>query len=189
VRLMGDLHDGIAGQLVLILSLSELRGDPSDEISRASRQALVDLRLVVASLEDVGDDLGMMLGLFRERIEPRTRTSGIALDWRMKPLPDLPGLNPTATLTIFRILQEALNNTVRHSGCDTVEVRAGRSPVSGFGVRLTVRDSGRGGAVEGPGGFGLRNLRRRAGTLGAVLAIDSGDHGTTVTLDLPERLS
>jgi signal transduction histidine kinase len=189
VRLMGDLHDGIAGQLVSILSLCELHGDPSDGIAQATRQALVDLRLVVASLEDVGDDLGMMLGLFRERIDSQTRLCGIALDWRMEPLPDLPGLNSTATLTIFRILQEALNNAVRHSGCSAVEVRAGRSPVPGCGVRLAVRDFGSGGAVEGRGGFGLRNLRRRAETLGATLVIDSGSHGTTVTLDLPDRLS
>jgi signal transduction histidine kinase len=188
VRLMGDLHDGIAGQLVSILALCDLRGDSADEIAQATRQALVDLRLVVASLEDVGDDLGMMLGLFRERIESQTRAGGIAVAWRMEPLPDLAGLNPTAALTIFRILQEALNNAVRHSGSADVEVGAGRSPVPGCGVRLAVSDSGCGGAVEGRGGIGLRNLRRRARDLGAVLAIDSGCHGTTVTLDLPARL-
>ncbi|MBF0334766.1 MAG: hypothetical protein HQL38_12510 [Alphaproteobacteria bacterium] len=56
------------------------------------------------------------------------------------------------------------------------------------GVRLSVRDRGRGGAAERPGGHGLRNMRRRAETLGAALTIASDPEGTTVTLDLPRRL-
>ena len=83
VRLMADLHDGIAGQLVSIIALGEQAEDPvAPEITRACHRALTDLRLVVDSMEDVGDDLGMMLAAFRDRIEPQLRRSGIRLDWR-----------------------------------------------------------------------------------------------------------
>src|SRR5690606_19207592 len=71
-RLMSDLHDGIAGHLVSITALCEQgKGGPGDEIARASRRALTDLRLVVDSLEDMGDDLAVMLTALRERIEPQ----------------------------------------------------------------------------------------------------------------------
>lgn len=189
VRLMRDLHDGIGGQLVSILSLSELEGERrAADIARASRRALDDLRLVVASLEDVGDDLGLMLGMFRERIEPQLRAAGMELSWRMAVLPDLPGLNPTATLNIFRILQEAVTNAVRHSGSPGLAVEAAASPLPDYGVRLTVRDDGSGGAAGRSGGLGMESMKQRARTLGASLSVHSGDEGTAVMLDLPRRL-
>lgn len=188
VRLMSDLHDGIAGQLVSILALSELRGTGSDEVAEAVRSALTDLRLVVASLEDAGDDLGVMLALFRERIEPQLTAHGVALEWRTADLPEVPGLHPGATLAIFRILQEATINAARHSGSPVLRVEAGPSPLPDHGVRLSVSDRGRGGVAERKGGRGLGNLRRRAEALGADLTIASGPAGTTVTLDLLRRL-
>ncbi|PWC31273.1 ATP-binding protein [Azospirillum sp. TSO35-2] len=188
VRLMSDLHDGIAGQLVSILALCELRDSGSDPVALAVRGALADLRLVVASLEDSGDDLGVMLAMFRERIEPQLAALGMRLTWSMAPLPEIAGLHPGATLNIFRILQEAAINAARHSGSPVLAVKAGPSPLPGGGARLTVQDQGHGGVAPRPGSYGLANMRRRAETLGATLTIDSGPGGTTVTLDLPTHL-
>lgn len=189
MRLMGDLHDGIAGQLVSIISLGErAAGDVPSEIARACHRALTDLRLVVDSMEDVGDDLGMTLAAFRDRLEPQLRRSGVRLDWQVRDLPDLPGLSPATTLAIFRVLQEAANNAARHSGSPAVEVASGPSPLPGHGVRLTVRDQGRGGATPRRGHHGMDNMRRRAEALGATLAVESGEGGTCVALDLPLQL-
>lgn len=190
VRLMSDLHDGIAGQLVSIISLGERSDDPkAGEITQACHRALTDLRLVVDSMEDLGDDLGMMLAAFRDRIEPQLRRSGLRLDWRVHSLPDLPGLSPATTLSIFRVLQEAVNNAARHSGSPVVEVVSAQSPLPGHGVRLEVRDHGRGGAGARRGHYGMDNMRRRATALGAALAVESGADGTRVLLDLPLRLT
>lgn len=189
MRLMGDLHDGIAGQLVSIIAMGERApGDVPAEITQACHRALTDLRLVVDSMEDVGDDLGMTLAAFRDRLEPQLRRSGVRLDWQVRNLPDLPGLSPATTLAIFRILQEAANNAARHSGSPVVEVASSPSPRPGHGVRLSVRDHGRGGAAARRGHYGMENMRRRAEALGAVLEVESGEGGTCVTLDLPERL-
>lgn len=189
VRLMGDLHDGIAGQLMSIIALSE-RSDTAAarEITQASYRALTDLRLVVDSMDDMGDDLGMMLVAFRDRIEPQLRRSGVRLDWQVRDLPDLPGLSPTTTLAIFRILQEATNNAVRHSGADVVEVASSQSSLPGHGVRLVVRDLGCGGAAIRSGHYGMDNMQRRATALGATLTVESGAGGTCVALDLPTNV-
>lgn len=188
VRLMSDLHDGIAGQLVSILSLCELRKVSQSEVAETVRAALADLRLIVASLDDYGEDLGVMLALFRERIEPQVAAHGVGLAWRVGPLPDLKGLHPGAALAIFRILQEATNNALRHSGSKEVRFEAERSPVAGCGVRLRLGDRGQGGAADRPGSYGMGNMRRRAEGLGAILTVASNASGTTVTLDLPARL-
>ncbi|MBN8726600.1 MAG: hypothetical protein J0H15_02715 [Xanthomonadales bacterium] len=187
MRLMGDLHDGIAGQLVSIVSLSE-RGDGpvAREVARACHGALTDLRLVVDSMEDFGDDLGMMLVAFRDRIEPQLRRSGLRLEWKVHDLPDLPGLSPTHALALFRLLQEAVNNAARHSGSPVVAVEAPR--MRGPGVRLVVSDRGRGGAQPRRGHYGMGNMQRRADDLGARLEVESDALGTRVIVDLPERL-
>lgn len=186
VRLMSDLHDGIAGQLVSILALCELRGRDADEVTNSVRAALTDLRLVVASLEDVGDDLGVVLALFRERIEPQLAALGVRLTWRMTDLPETTGLHPGAALAIFRVLQEAVMNAARHSGASVVTLEAGPSPTPGCGVRLTVRDAGCGGVKERPGGYGLGNMRRRADSISGTLGVISDSSGTEITLDLPK---
>ena len=189
VRLMSDLHDGIAGQLMSIVALGEQDASPQGaEITRACHRALTDLRLVVDSMEDVGDDLGMMLVAFRDRVEPQLRRSGIRLDWQVRNLPELPGLSPTTTLAIFRVLQEAVNNAVRHSGSDVVEVVSSESPLPGHGVRLVVRDHGSGGAVTRRGHHGMDNMQRRAAGLGATLEVESDADGTRVVLDLPRSV-
>src|SRR5690606_10638823 len=189
VRLMSDLHDGIAGQLMSIVALGEQDDSPrGSEITRACHRALTDLRLVVDSMEDVGDDLGMMLVAFRDRVEPQLRRSGIRLDWQVRNLPELPGLSPTTTLAIFRVLQEAVNNAVRHSGSDVVEVASSPSPLPGHGVRLVVRDHGSGGAVTRRGHHGMDNMQRRAAGLGASLQVESDAGGTRVILDLPRSV-
>src|SRR5690606_38370889 len=162
VRLMSDLHDGIAGQLMSIVALSEQDDGPkAAEVTTACHRALTDRRLVVDSMEDVGDDMGMMLVAFRDRIDPQLRRSGIRLDWQVRDLPDLPGLSPATTLAIFRILQESVNNAVRHSGSKVVEVVSSESLLPGHGVRLAVRDHGRGGAMLRRGHHGMDNMQRR----------------------------
>jgi hypothetical protein len=53
---MRDLHDGLGGQLVSIVALSE-RGEGGAPVGDAARAALKDLRLVIDSMEDIGGDL------------------------------------------------------------------------------------------------------------------------------------
>ncbi|WP_029009680.1 ATP-binding protein [Azospirillum halopraeferens] len=190
LRLTRDLHDGLAGQLVSMVAQCELRGPEYREVALAARRALDDLRLVVASLDDVGNDLAMMLALFRERIGPQLQAQGMELHWRMAPLPDVEGLRSEHALALFRLLQEAVTNAVRHSGCREVTIAMAPAPAErpGRAVRIVVADRGRGGFAERPGGRGIANMRRRAAVLGADLGVESGEGGTRITIDLPHAL-
>ncbi len=80
-RLMRDLHDGLGGQLVSIVALSE-RGNAGAGIGDAARAALKDLRLVIDSMDDIGGDLMLALGSWRERATAQLRPHDIALVWR-----------------------------------------------------------------------------------------------------------
>ncbi|WP_431859133.1 ATP-binding protein [Azospirillum sp.] len=181
-RLTRDLHDGLAGQLVSMVALSRRADAGVSDFGTAARKALVDLRLVIASMAEVGDDPGMMLANFRDHIQPQLRALGIALDWQMHALPEGAGWSSSTALELFRLLQEATMNAARHSGADRVRIEI--RPTDD-GVRVVVADEGCGGASDRPGGYGLANMRRRALAIGARLAIVSGPDGTRIVLDLP----
>lgn len=194
LRLTRDLHDGLAGQLVSIVAQCELPTRDYQQVGLAARRALDDLRLVVSSLDDVGDDLALMLAQFHDRVGPQLRAQGIELDWRMTPLPDVKGLRSEHALALFRILQEAVTNAVRHSGTHKISIVmapagfAGAEEKTDYAVRIVVTDYGRGGVNERTGGKGMANMRRRAESLGASLTATSDETGSRIVVDLPGEL-
>ena len=198
-RLMRDLHDGLGGQLVSIVALSE-RGEAGSGVGDAARAALKDLRLVIDSMDDIGGDLMLALGSWRDRATAQLRPHGIALDWRVlspQGLPVHPELRPWHVIQIVRILDEAMTNAVKHAEARRISVSIetlhdGASPGCGC---ITVEDDGKGFALA-PGGAaaetrhgarGLRNMRSRAARCGAALELVSSGGGTSVRLTLPRR--
>jgi hypothetical protein len=114
---MRDLHDGLGGQLVSIVALSE-RGEAGSGVGDAARAALTDLRLVIDSMDDIGGDLMLALGSWRDRATAQLRPHGIALDWRVvspQGLPVHPELRPWHVIQIVRILDEAMTELRRAS--------------------------------------------------------------------------
>lgn len=197
-RLMRDLHDGLGGQLVSIVALSERQRSGGAPIGEAARAALRDLRLVIDAMDDIGGDLMLALGAWRERIASQLSAHRIALDWRVltpQGLPVHPELRPGHVIQILRLLDEAVTNAVKHAGAGTITVSI--ETVAGGGEahgRITVADNGRGFAGPGggggaPAGRGLANMKRRAERCGAQLEIVSGPQGTRVALDLPARFA
>jgi signal transduction histidine kinase len=197
-RLMRDLHDGLGGQLVSIVALSE-RGHEGATITDAARAALKDLRLVIDSMDDIGGDLMLALGSWRERATAQLRPHDIALDWRVatpQGLPLHPELRPWHVIQIVRILDEAVTNAVKHAQARhvavTIETRDGSDGPYGM---ISVADDGRGfasagnstAAGAGQTARGLRNMRSRATRCGAALDLSSDASGTRVQLQLPQR--
>jgi signal transduction histidine kinase len=199
-RLMRDLHDGLGGQLVSIVALSE-RGNAGAPIGEAARAALKDLRLVIDSMDDIGGDLMLALGSWRERAMAQLRPHDIALDWHAltpQGLPVHPELRPWHVIQIVRLLDEALTNAVKHADARRITVSI-ETLTDASGVdygRITVEDDGKGFAIApddpavAPGqkaARGLRNMRSRAARCGAELELASGAGGTRVRLKLPRR--
>jgi signal transduction histidine kinase len=98
-------------------------------------------------------------------------------------------LSTETALRLFRVLQEGLNNVVKHSGATSALVELTLEPSH---VRLTICDNGKGFApgsvtptVAGHG-FGLVGMQERARMMGGELTIDSEPgHGTTITIVVP----
>jgi signal transduction histidine kinase len=198
-RLMRDLHDGLGGQLVSIVALSERKGQDGDPIGVAARAALRDLRLVIDAMDDIDGDLMLALGVWRERAQAQLRPHGMALEWRaLTPsgLPVCPDLRPWHVIQILRLLDEAVTNAVKHSGAKRVIVsletienvgrRHGRITISDDGCGFCPSQDGEASAGS-KAHRGLANMAMRAARCGATIDLKSSEVGTRVQLDLPSQ--
>jgi signal transduction histidine kinase len=88
-------------------------------------------------------------------------------------------------LILFRAVQEALNNAIKHSGADLIEVHLRYTPTE---LQVAVKDNGKGFAPKAAGtadGSGMRNMQNRAKLIGGSFHIDNRQPGTEVRLNLP----
>lgn len=183
-RIMRDMHDGVGGHLVSSLALLKARRAEPSDVEEVLEAALIDLRLMIDSLDPVDDDLNVVLANLRQRMHGRIEKSGLQVSWSLEPLPERAALTPEFVLQVLRILQEALTNVVKHAVASTVTVRA-RHDVQRDVIEISVSDDGVGFDAAGNGaGRGLLNMRKRAGAIGAQLDVTSDASGTRVVLRL-----
>ncbi len=115
------------------------------------------------------------------------KASGVRFSYDIADIDQL--LPEDQRINFYRIIQESLNNIVKHSHGTQASVR-----VKHYGSRilLVIQDNGRGFSSEGPtpttgqGGFGLTGMAERTALLGGILSIRS-DHnrGTIISVEIP----
>ncbi|MBX3705326.1 MAG: hypothetical protein KF911_01745 [Pseudomonadales bacterium] len=190
-RIMRDMHDGVGGHLVA--SLSRLRDSPSADppLRETLENALIDLRLMIDSLEGEDGDLNVALGMLRNRLQSQLAAASLQMRWDVPELPVSPRWTPDLILQVMRIVQEAITNVIKHAGASIVSLRA---EAQGNDVLVTIADDGCGlsdGAASTQG-RGLRNMVRRAELIGARLDVrravqvpHRAVRGTEVVLRIP----
>lgn len=183
-RMMEDMHDGLGSALLSTLVLLERKELSVSAAADVVRECVDDLRLIVDSREPAARDLSTLVGMFRYRLQPRVQAAGIRVRWRMDDLPSSPQLDSTNSLHLLRILQEAVTNSLKHSGASTIDLSTRQTDTS---IEVTVTDDGSGFDEQRAfPGRGLANVRSRARRLGATLTVASEPGcGTTLTLQLP----
>jgi signal transduction histidine kinase len=182
-RIMRDMHDGMGGQLLAVLMLSRDEAAPRTAITKTVEHAIDDLRLLIDSLDSVGDSLDFALGQFRERAETKLRAAGMQLGWSNRLESGTIALPPGTVLTIYRIMQEAINNAVRHSGGSRVSIAI--APVPAGGAAIVIADDGKPDPAQWRKGRGLANLERRANEIGGTFVLETGAAGTSITITFP----
>lgn len=194
-RIGQDLHDGVASQLVNILSSLDVKSPEQHAIAIAIEQCLVDLKLTVDALDSVNDNVLDALGRLRYRVQHSLDKLGIRMSWRVEVRDELEAVRGEAAQHALRIAQEAVANVMLHSRASAIEVVCRFVPESAMMV-LEVRDNGRGiprrkdertaDAGAHRSGRGLASMRHRAKTLGGELSVSSKlGSGTRVRLTLP----
>lgn len=183
-RIMADMHDGLGSALLSALVAMEQGSMSHEQCVEVLRECVDDLRLVIDSLEPVGHDLVSLLATMRYRLGKRLQTGGLKLDWDVQDLPTLPWLEPPDALHVLRLMQEALNNVLKHARASRVRMVTRHH---GSYVEIRVEDDGAGFDLQTiQHGRGLKSQIKRAQRLGGKLRIDSTPgHGTRLSLRLP----
>ncbi len=181
VRIARELHDVVAHHVsVMGVQAGAARlvmdRDPSKatealgSIESSSRQAVVELHRLLGFLRQEGDaddlapqpGLGQLEGLVAQMAEAELAVQ-LRVDGEPRPLP------PTVELSAYRIVQEALTNTLKHAGASKAEVSLHYRPAA---VELEIVDDGREApsAAAATGGHGLIGMRERANLHGGRLS-------------------
>lgn len=187
-RLTRDIHDGIGGQLLSLLVRVRVGSIGQRELEVEIQNSINDLRLIVDSLDHAADSFPDALSVVHSRLRRQLETIGLTLVWRQDDRALPLRLTARKALDLFRILQEAFANILKHAEADRVEVDIALGPDS-QGAVFTVADNGKGltgGATDGRG-RGLGNIRRRAEGLDGKVEFGPGldGRGLAVRLTLP----
>jgi PAS domain S-box-containing protein len=193
-RVARELHDDINQRLALVaIGLDQLREKhknlPSDVRCHVQelQQMTSDISSSVYALShELYSSIPDSLGLAR-RMKSWCRDFGerrkMEIDFKSHDLPRLP---QEISLSLFRVLQEALQNAAKHSGAKRVEVQLAEN--SGE-IHLIVSDSGKGFNVKSAmqsRGLGLTSMQERVRLVGGTIAIDSQSLvGTTIHVCVP----
>ncbi len=186
-RIMRDMHDGIGGQLVSVISLlQEQSGDIHKKVREKIQHSLTDLRLVIDSLDPLLNDLPTLLGMMRMRLVDQLEAANITLEWAVTELPEMKNMSPRRSLHIMRIVQESIANSIKHAQSEKMMLATGVIGAENRQVYVDVIDYGIGiaGGLDAVSlqGRGIKNMQYRAEQLGATLSIDSLPGGTRVRL-------
>jgi signal transduction histidine kinase len=186
-----ELHDetlqGLGGLNVLLSSAS--RSEDPDTMRSAMRRALEqvaheidNLRAIIADLRPATlDQLGLEPAL-RSLVRRHASAQGLDIEARVALGPDGERLDPELETAVYRLVQEALTNVVKHASATRVEleVRANKG-----WLYVRVADDGVGLPADRPTGFGLVGMRERVALLGGELLVQPGERGTIVRAALP----
>ena len=190
-RFTRDIHDGIGGQLLSLLLRVRTGSIPKEEIAREIQAGLDDLRLVVDSMDHTGDNLEAALTTFKIRAINQLQAARVKLDWDQSEAIHITFPNTRGTLHLFRFMQEAITNIIKHSEATRAQISLNQ-PAEFAPLTVTIADNGVGFSPEKEqtsSGRGMRNLETRATHLGGTLTFESGleGKGTGLRLVIPDH--
>jgi PAS domain S-box-containing protein len=187
-RIAEALHNGV-GQLLYVAKLNLENGTDSDHppdpaVLRILNEAIQATRNVSHQLTPgILEDFGLQVALQEliKHIPPKALSVHLHLTDLDQPRPLL------LDLAIYRIIQELLNNVIKHANAHEVNVQVEHEENQ---VVLSVQDDGQGIPVtslpEVDPGMGIMSIRNRAELLGGRFSLESRPgHGTTVRVALP----
>ncbi len=186
-RIAREMHDIVAHNLSVMIALAdgasyamdtspERAAEATQRIAATGREALVEMRRLLGVLRDrsCAQPLEPQPSLDRlDELLARVHAAGIPVTIDLEGDPH--GLADGVQLTVFRVAQEALTNTLKHAARPTcahlaLSCRPGQ-------VELEVTDTSKGRAAVGLGGRGLHGMRERAASYGGTLEAGPSPRG------------
>ncbi|UQV43670.1 PAS domain S-box protein [Janthinobacterium lividum] len=198
IRIAREMHDELGSVLTGVkahLSVALIHDQRNGGTLQARLEdacSLLDIastavRTVITELRpSVLDQLGVWAAL-EWHVEEVCARAGLICHTHIPPETVLLEIDPERSTALFRILQEALTNVVRHAGATRVDLRVSHAYSS---IRMEVEDDGKGMDSESlvtANSWGLAGMRERARHFGGGIRFMAVAHGTLLVLQLPIR--
>ena len=181
-RISGELHDNVSSKLTVIRHMLLSKPDSVDEIIDLLDKTVITLRKIshnlhlpfldrITLIEALRDFLQPLHGLFKIELYDLSRVHNF--------------VGKPVKLHIFRIVQEVINNILRHAQASLVYILF---KITNKELRLVIRDNGVGSSEQNKNchGLGLRNIACRANKLNASYKFKSfPGRGTSFILSVP----
>ena len=193
-RIAASLHDSLGQELLVIrnqahFALQASSDDPAlrrrlEEISETTLQAINEVREITRNLRPYQlDRLGLTQSI-RALARKVSENSSIEFACHVDEVDEV--FDGESEIHLYRIVQEALNNVLKHSGATEAAVVIKKVPGC---LSISIRDNGRGlssSVTAGGPGFGLSGIKERAEIMGGAARIDSSPgQGVNLLVLLP----
>ena len=194
-RIAGGLHDGVGQNLLLMKlklqniqdNLPQYEKDDIKKIIESLEKTIADLKTIILDLKPkILEEMGLIPAL-------RTLCHRISAETSINGTVDFSGLeerlNSKTEIAIYRIIQEALNNIIKHSGANEFNIQLINTDNI---LRLMISDDGRGfdeKDKKNTRGIGLMNMRERIENMKGSFKIDSSiGKGTLLVFEIPKEV-
>jgi len=194
-RVAAELHDGLGQNLAIIRNRAviglrdhtsqEQAREQLEEIAATATASIAEVREIAHNLRPYELDRLGLVAAIESMIERVSDSTAIKLSSNLDRIEGL--LSPEAETSIYRIVQEGLNNVIKHSKATAARIEIRKT---GNRLAIAVQDNGAGIPllVENGNkarGFGLAGIAERVRVLGGSLAVDSRpSHGTAINIRL-----
>lgn len=187
LRLSRELHDNIGSQLTFVISsldniaYQEKNNQFTERLKRLSlfgRETLSDLRNAIWAIKHEDGDLKQLVYKINELILKLNQDLTVPQIFLANNIEKPFKLTSTQMLNIFRIIQEAIQNTLKYASASEVKIEFNSIE---DGIILTISDNGNGFDVKRLNeGSGLNNMKSRCKEASGELQIESGMGGTII---------
>jgi signal transduction histidine kinase len=188
-----EIHDNIGQKLTLAsLYTQQLAyenkaphiNESIENISKIINQSLSDLRTLSKSLTDneileksiyelISQEKNKILNLKTCEISLTANDKNLVLDYQQKTI-------------LLRIVQEFIQNSIKHSNCKSIEIVLNSTPEN---INLELKDDGKGFNInQKSNGIGLLNMKKRTEMLNGIFKLNSDNSGTQLSIILPIEL-
>ncbi|MBL8180865.1 MAG: hypothetical protein JNL64_04575 [Blastocatellia bacterium] len=196
-RIASELHDGLGQNLLILRNWAQLGLDAAEDpnevrehllqISETAAQSIDETRSIVRNLSPQNLKRFGLTEAIRNMIEQLHSSTGVVFESKIDNIDDL--FPEEAELSIYRIVQECLNNVVKHSESPRGRVAITRSPEV---VEIVIEDYGKGFSAneyleydDSKRGFGVQSIIQRVKLLGGEINFESrSSEGTKIQIRL-----
>jgi signal transduction histidine kinase/streptogramin lyase len=200
-RVASELHDSLGQHLLIVnnelLLYQQGKGKNDPDIQRTTlivKDAIKEVREIASNLHPHHlEKLGLRAAV-EAMIEQISRSATVRFDAEIEDVDS--ALSMPAKINLYRILQEAIANIVRHSGATQASITVSRTDNT---VQTTIQDNGKGFTPEASNGggqvppadavragFGLKSMAERMSLIGGTITFDSAPaKGTTIKIAIP----